>query len=103
MINILDMKKIISNIENVVIGSGSLEENKFQVLNFMNMLYDNINEPENDKCMTIDVVISNLEYEIGKLLKVKKVTITIMTDVYLGVFLLYITMLSAGIKIIQKL
>lgn len=72
MINILDMKKIIANIENVVIGSGSLEENKFQVLNFMNMLYDNINEPEKGKCMAIDVVRSNLEYEIGKLLKVKK-------------------------------
>lgn len=72
MINILDMKKIIANIENVVIGSGSLEENKFQVLNFMNMLYDNINETEKDKCMTIDVVRSNLEYEIGKQLKVNK-------------------------------
>ena len=72
MINFLDMRKIIANTDNVVIGSGTLEENKFQVLNFMNMLYDNINEPEKDKCMTIDVVRSNLEYEIKRLLKVKK-------------------------------
>ena len=34
------MNKININFDNVVIGSGSIEEAKFQILNFMNMLYD---------------------------------------------------------------
>ena len=40
------MEKIIADSTNVVIGSGTLEEYKFQVLNFMNMLWNVI---ENDK------------------------------------------------------
>ena len=56
--------KIKSEIEGVVIGSRTLPEYKFQILNFMNMLYNNINYPDNDYCMAIGVVIHNLKVEI---------------------------------------
>jgi len=52
--------------ENVCIGSHTLQERKFQVINFMNMFWDNINKPFEDYCMTVDVVVHNLTYEIRK-------------------------------------
>ena len=48
--------------ENVVIGSNTIEEHKMQVLNFMNMLYD-IAFNNADKC-NINPWINNLKYEI---------------------------------------
>lgn len=52
--------------ENVCIGSHTLQERKFQVVNFMNMFWDNINKPFEDHCMTVDVVAHNLIYEVRK-------------------------------------
>ena len=43
------MSKINIPMENVVIGSNTIEEHKMQVLNFMNMLY-NIAFNNADKC-----------------------------------------------------
>lgn len=63
------MAKLILNTDGVVIGSNTLEEHKFQVLNFMNMFYDNIHTPEKDRCMNIDVVRHNLGFEISRVLK----------------------------------
>lgn len=50
----------------VVIGSHTLPEYKFQVCNFMNMLYDNINHSDEVSCMTVDVVAHNLKFEIDR-------------------------------------
>ena len=61
------MQKININSENVVIGSHTLPEYKFQVCNFMNMLYDNINRSEDCRCMTVEVVTDNLRFEIKRL------------------------------------
>lgn len=63
------MNKLIANTDNVVIGSRTLEEYKFQVINFMNMLYDNINYPDRDSCMTVDAVADNLTFELKRLIK----------------------------------
>lgn len=59
--------KLNLDFEGVVIGSGTLPEYKFQVCNFMNMLYKNINQPGMQTCMTVDVVVDNLEIEIKRL------------------------------------
>ena len=61
------MQKININSENVVIGSHTLPEYKFQVCNFMNMLYDDINRQEDCRCMTVRVVTNNLKFEIKRL------------------------------------
>lgn len=61
------MQKININSENVVIGSHTLLEYKFQVCNFMNMLWDNINRSERCRCMTVEVVTDNLRFEIKRL------------------------------------
>lgn len=61
------MQKININSENVVIGSHTLPEYKFQVCNFMNMLWDNINRSERCRCMTVEVVTDNLRFEIKRL------------------------------------
>ena len=50
--------------EEIVIGSHTFSERKFQVLNFMNMLYDNICHQDEVRCMTLDSVCHNLLYEI---------------------------------------
>ena len=71
------MQKININSENVVIGTHTLPEYKFQVCNFMNMLYDNINRPENSGCMTIGVVVNNLSFEIESLASELNVSSTI--------------------------
>jgi hypothetical protein len=57
------MSKINIPMENVVIGSNTIEEHKMQVLNFMNMLYD-IAFNNADKC-NINPWIDNLKYEIS--------------------------------------
>ena len=61
------MQKININSENVVIGSHTLPEYKFQVCNFMNGLWNNINCQEDCKCMTVEVVTDNLRFEIKRL------------------------------------
>lgn len=66
------MAKIIINWEGVSIGSRTLAEYKCQVLNFMNMLYDNIHYSEGKKefstgtCMTVSVVSHNLRVEVKR-------------------------------------
>ena len=59
--------KLNLDFEGVVIGSHTLPEYKFQVCNFMNMLYKNINQPGMQTCMTVDVVVDNLAFEIIRL------------------------------------
>ncbi len=62
------------NTENVVIGSGSIAECEFQIMNFMNMLYNNIHYSDNRKggdfstgeCMTAPIVYSNLMFFLKK-------------------------------------
>jgi hypothetical protein len=71
------MQKININSENVVIGSHTIPEYKFQVCNFMNMLWDNINRPEDCRCMTIGVVANNLSFEIKRLASELNVSSTI--------------------------
>jgi hypothetical protein len=63
------MSKINIPMENVVIGSNTIEEHKMQVLNFMNMLY-NIAFNNADKC-NINPWIDNLKYEISWLRRKK--------------------------------
>lgn len=59
--------KLMLNYDNVVIGSRTLEEYKFQIVNFMNMLYSNIHYSDDEEyfstgnCMTISVVAHNLK------------------------------------------
>ena len=71
------MQKININSENVVIGSHTILEYKFQVWNFMNGLWNNVNRPENSGCMTIGVVVNNLSFEIERLASELNVTSTI--------------------------
>ena len=52
--------KLQANYSNVVIGSGSLEEAKFQIINFMNLLYDVIVNDNGN----LDPWCYNLKYEI---------------------------------------
>lgn len=52
--------KLKANYPNVVIGSGSLEEAKFQIINFMNLLYDVIIKDYGN----LDPWCCNLKYEI---------------------------------------
>lgn len=61
-----------ANYPNVVIGSHTIDEYKFQTINFMNMLYDNIHKPFDDRCMTSDVVTHNLKCYINDILKYEK-------------------------------
>ena len=56
------MKKINIPTDNVVIGSNTIEEHKFQVLNFMNMIYDIAFNNGNRN--NINPWINNLKYEI---------------------------------------
>jgi len=59
------MQKINIPMENVVIGSNTIEEHKMQVLNFMNMLYDiAFGNADRDN---INPWINNLKYEISLL------------------------------------
>jgi len=64
--------KIILNYPNVVIGSRTVTEYKFQILNFMNLLRDVI-ENDNDFSMfdysNLDPWCHNLKYEIGRVEK----------------------------------
>ena len=71
------MQKININSENVVIGSHTIPEYKFQVCNFMNMLFDNINRSERCRCMTVGVVTDNLRFEIKRLASELNVSSTI--------------------------
>ncbi len=59
--------KLVSQIENVVIGSHTLNEHKFQILNFMNLLYDVIDDGKDYSPMGYSNLrpwCNNLEYEI---------------------------------------
>lgn len=58
-------KVLLVNKDKVVIGSGSDIERAFQIGNFMNMLYSNIESV--DSTMTNKVVIHNLKVEISML------------------------------------
>lgn len=64
--------KIVPNYPNVVIGSRTVTEYKFQILNFMNLLRDVI-EKDNDFSMfghsNLDPWCHNLQYEIGRVEK----------------------------------
>lgn len=51
--------------DSVVIGSRTNKEYAFQVGNFMNMLYSNLEEES--QCMTNKVVLHNLSFEINRL------------------------------------
>lgn len=61
--------KIIPNYPNVVIGSRTVTEYKFQILNFMNLLRDVI-ENDNDfspfSYSSLDPWCNNLKYEISR-------------------------------------
>lgn len=72
--------KIKIETEGVVIGSRTLPEFKFQVLNFMSMLWDNITNPDWEKSndshyirsytyANFHVAINNLRFELGRLEK----------------------------------
>ena len=61
------MQKININSENVVIGSHTILEYKFQVCNFMNMLWNNVNRSERCRYITVGVVTDNLRFEIKRL------------------------------------
>ena len=52
--------KLRANYPNVVIGSRSLEESKFQIINFMNLLYDVIVNDDGN----LEPWCHNLKYEI---------------------------------------
>ena len=64
--------KIVPNYPNVVIGSRTVTEYKFQILNFMNLLRDVI-EKDNDFSMfghsNLDPWCHNLKFEIGRVEK----------------------------------
>lgn len=60
------------NYQNVVIGSHTIDEYKFQIINFMNMLYDNIHKPFDERCMTANVVTHNLKWYINDILRQEK-------------------------------
>lgn len=64
-----------ANSEGVVIGSRTLKEYKFQVINFMNMLHDNINKYDVPTCMTIGAVTHNLKCFINDVEKAKGSTL----------------------------
>ena len=57
------MRKINIPMDNVVIGSGTIEEHKMQVLNFMNMIYDIAFCGANRE--SINPWFHNLKYEIS--------------------------------------
>ena len=57
------IKKINIPTDNVVIGSNTIEEHKFQILNFMNMLYNIAFNGDNRG--NINPWINNLKYEIS--------------------------------------
>lgn len=57
------MKKINIPMDNVVIGSNTIEEHKMQVLNFMNMIYDIAFCGSNRN--NINPWFNNLKYEIS--------------------------------------
>lgn len=61
-----------ANYPNVVIGSHTLDEHKFQIINFMNILHNIIYKPFDERCMTANVVIHNLKYDINKVLEKEK-------------------------------
>ena len=61
------MQKININSENVIIGSHTIPEYKFQTCNSMNMLWNNINCQEDCECMAVEVVTDNLRFEIRRL------------------------------------
>lgn len=66
------MNKLKLDYENVVIGSHTIEERKFQTLNFMNMLYDSIvkdNDYSYRGYSNIGTHTSNLTYELKELEK----------------------------------
>ena len=64
--------KIVPNYPNVVIGSRTVTEYKFQILNFMNLLRDVI-EKDNDFSMfghsNLNPWCHNLQFEIGRVEK----------------------------------
>ena len=66
------MNKLKLDYENVVIGSHTIEERRFQVLNFMNMVYNCINQ-DNDYSYSghsnIGAYTHNLMYELKDLEK----------------------------------
>lgn len=64
-----------ANSEGVVIGSRTLKEYKFQVINFMNMLHNNINKHDVPTCMTIGAVTDNLKCFINDVEKAKGSTL----------------------------
>lgn len=76
------IRKINPDTTNVFIGSGTAEEYKFQILNFMYMLYYNIHYSDGKNsfsagiCMTVSAVVSNLKIFIKQAV--------IMTDINKG-------------------
>jgi DNA-directed RNA polymerase subunit L len=70
--------KIIPNYPNVVIGSRTVTEYKFQILNFMNLLRDVI-ENDNDfssfSYSNLDPWCHNLQFEIGRVEKEEAIKI----------------------------
>ena len=68
--------KIIPNYPNVVIGSRTVTEYKFQILNFMNLIKDSI-EKDNDfhnlGYSNLAPWCDNLKYEIGRVAKDVKI------------------------------
>lgn len=66
---ITSVKNITPSYDDVVIGSGTLEEYKFQVLNFMSMLYDCIEKDNNYSPMGYSNLrpwVDNLCFEIKR-------------------------------------
>ena len=62
-----DTKLVYKYGDSVVIGSRTEKEYAFQIGNFMNMLYDNIEKESTT--MTNRVVLHNLSFEISRLKK----------------------------------
>jgi acetylglutamate synthase len=69
--------KIIQNYSDVVIGSRTVTESKFQVLNFMNLIYDCIVNEKDHNSMGYSNLrprLDNLTYEIARLVKNEEIS-----------------------------
>lgn len=81
--------KIIANYPDVVIGSRTVTESKFQVLNFMNLLYDCI---ENEKDYSqigysnLRPWTNNLIYEISNLIRNEEISKIYYYDVNKNIY-----------------
>lgn len=83
------MIKIVPDYPDVVIGSGTVTESKFQVLNFMNLLYNCIvNEKDHNSTgySNLRPRSDNLTYEIARLVKNEEISKIYYYDINKNVY-----------------